>query len=97
MDAHRGQYYENEKKLILQGAVQVEHPRDAEILTTLTTDQLTLFTDTRFITTAQPVRIIDGNNTFAATGMNAWLNERRIELQSRVNGLYHPSQQESHE
>ena len=40
------QYYENEKKLILQGAVRVEHPRDAEILTTLTTDQLTLFTDT---------------------------------------------------
>ncbi len=90
VDANRGQYYQDEKKLILQGSVRVQHPRESASVASLSSDQLTLFTETRFITTDQPVRIVDSNNEIAATGMNAWLNEKRIELQSRVKGTYHP-------
>ncbi|PIE43204.1 MAG: LPS export ABC transporter periplasmic protein LptC [Gammaproteobacteria bacterium] len=89
--ANLGQYFQGEKKLFLKGSVTVVHPREPETTTSFATDELVLFTETRFITTDQPVKITDNNNNSTATGMSAWLKEKRIQLHSQVEGTFYPT------
>ncbi|PID43943.1 MAG: LPS export ABC transporter periplasmic protein LptC [Gammaproteobacteria bacterium] len=91
VNANRGQYFQDEKKLLLTGSVTVIHPREPETATSFATDELVLFTDSRFITTDQPVRITDNPNYSKAIGMSAWLKEKRIELHSHVEGTFYPT------
>ncbi len=64
--------------------------RDEQLTTpwTLKTESLTLFNKTRFITTKQPVTISDSVNIINGTGMNGWIDNKKIELTSRVRGNY---------
>lgn len=56
--------------------------------TILTTSRLTVFPEREYAETRQPVRIEAANGITTATGMQAYLNESRMLLQSNVRGQH---------
>ena len=58
---------------------------------TLSTSRLELDNDRRTVMTDQPVTIRDPAGTTRATGMKAWMDDRILELQSDVEGIYEPA------
>lgn len=58
---------------------------------TLSTSRLQLDNKQRTATTDQPVTIRDPAGVTRATGMKAWVDDRILELQSDVEGIYEPA------
>lgn len=56
--------------------------------TILTTSRLSVFPEREFAQTSQPVRIEAANGVTTATGMQAYLNDSRMLLQSNVRGQH---------
>gem|GEM_PF-2768236 len=55
---------------------------------TLESDEFELNNQTHFISTDQAVTMTKGKSSIQAVGLNAWIDERKIELLSEVQGRY---------
>lgn len=55
---------------------------------TLESDEFELNNQTHFISTDQAVTMTKGKSSIQAIGLNAWIDEKRIELLSEVRGRY---------
>ena len=87
VEAENGSLLQNENLLYLTGNVRILRNVDGRD-TTLTTPTLTLDNDRGLAYTDAPVEIRDVTGTTRATGMKAWIDERILELNSQVEGLY---------
>ena len=87
VEAENGSLLQNENLLYLTGKVRILR-RVGGRDTTLTTPTLTLDNDRGLAYTDAPVEIRDVTGTTRATGMKAWIDERILELNSQVEGLY---------
>lgn len=90
LTADTGRFHQATDRLDLSGHVRVVRPLGENQSATLTTDQLTLDNDHRTVFTDQPVLITEAHGTTAAVGMKAWIDDRILELNSRVKGHYEP-------
>ena len=87
VEADNGSLLQNQNLVYLTDNVRVQRTigeRDA----VLTTSSLTLDNDRGMVYTDAPVEIRDVTGITRATGMKAWIDERILELNSQVEGLY---------
>lgn len=90
LTADSGEYDMNDENLTFTQNVIITRNEELEKPWTLKTESLTLLNKTRFITTKQPVTISDSVSILEGTGMNAWVDDKKIELTSNVRGNYAP-------
>ena len=87
VEADNGSLLQNQNLVYLTDNVRVQRTigeRDA----VLTTSSLTLDNDRGMVYTDALVEIRDVTGITRATGMKAWIDERILELNSQVEGLY---------
>ncbi|PSF08094.1 LPS export ABC transporter periplasmic protein LptC [Marinobacter halophilus] len=87
IEADEGSLQHNEDLVVLTGNVVVLR-QTAESEATLTTSLLTLDNNLGIVHTDQPVTITEPFGVTRATGMKAWVDQRVLELNSRVEGQY---------
>lgn len=100
LNAKEGIFHPEEEKLFLKGEVviqrfapinnaQIPSNKTEQLETwTLKSDEFELNNKTHFISTDQAVTIIKGKSSIHAVGLNAWIDEKKIELVSEVQGHY---------
>lgn len=77
------------KLVELDGHVEMQHPgNDGGPPLVIQTDKISVDLNTNIATTADPVQITQGNSRMTAVGMQAYLNDNRLLLQSDVRGSY---------
>jgi len=87
IEADQGSLRQTKGLLYLTGDVVVtQRSEDSEV--TLTTEALTLNNRENTVYTDQPVTITEPFGVTQATGMKAWVDQRILELNSRVEGQY---------
>jgi lipopolysaccharide export system protein LptC len=87
IEADHGSLRQTKGLLHLSGSVVVtQRSEDSEV--TLTTEVLTLNNRENTVYTDQPVTITEPFGITRATGMKAWIDQRILELNSRVEGQY---------
>lgn len=77
--------------LTLTGNVRITTSDQQGREATLSTSRLLLDNEQRTVMTDQPVVIRDPAGTTRATGMKGWVDDRILELQSDVEGIYEPA------
>lgn len=87
IEADKGSLQQNQDLIVLTGNVVVLR-QTAESKATLTTSSLTLDNNQSTVYTDQPVTITEPFGVTRATGMKAWVDQRVLELNSRVEGQY---------
>ncbi|MFO8142128.1 MAG: LPS export ABC transporter periplasmic protein LptC [Marinobacter sp.] len=87
IEADKGSLQQNEDLVVLTGNVVVLR-QTADSEATLTTSSLTLDNTQGSVYTDQPVTITEPFGVTRATGMKAWVDQRVLELNSRVEGQY---------
>ena len=90
LTADNGEYDMNDENLTFTQNVKIIREEGLEKPWTLKTESLTFLNKTRFITTNQPVTISDSISILEGVGMNAWVDEKKLELTSNVRGNYAP-------
>ena len=79
------------KRVELEGHVQMRHPASGggpPLL--IQTDKMNVNFNTNIATTADTVEITQGNSRVTSLGLQAYLNDNRLLLQSQVRGSYVP-------
>ena len=86
--ANSGEYDLDQETIELEENVVII--RDEHLATPwkLTTESLTILNKSRYVTTKQAVTISDSVSIMKGIGMNAWLDDKKIELTSNVRGNY---------
>ncbi len=82
--------FDNNDKLTLKGNVIITQIDENGEPSLLKTSVLHLEPSRRYAQTDKPVIITDPEGTTKATGMKVFLNDKRIELLSKVNSQYTP-------
>lgn len=77
------------QRIVLSGNVRAESD-DQAVMTSMSTSELEISPEEYVARTDKHVTIQVGNRSLSATGMLAFLNEDRIELQSNVSGKFLP-------
>ncbi len=90
LTAAAGEFFEDRNVLRLEQDVVVRRTLASGREGTLTTDRLTLDNTDRIAFTDAPVVLTDQVSVTRAVGMKAWIDERIVELQSQVEGVYEP-------
>ncbi|MBB5322128.1 LPS export ABC transporter periplasmic protein LptC [Marinobacter oulmenensis] len=90
ISADTGSLQQAEGILDLKGDVEVERSANGGT-TTLNTQALTLDNNTDTVFTDQPVTITEPFGVTRAVGMKGWIDQRILELNSRVEGQYETS------
>jgi len=88
LSSNRGHYNPKSEKLILNGDVIIFQSSPPEDAWSAKGEEFTLDNKRRFISTDQAVTIKKGMHFLNATGLNAWLDEKKIDLLSKVRGQY---------
>ena len=78
----------NEDHLELFDNVVVRRPMSDGKLLVVTTAALEVFPDSKEVNTESPVTLEAGGSHLESTGMRAFLNEEKIELQTAVRGFH---------
>ncbi|GAA3570343.1 LPS export ABC transporter periplasmic protein LptC [Marinobacter xestospongiae] len=91
LTARRGDFHQATGQLSLNGNVVVTRPLQDGQAATLSTEHLTLDNRSRTVHTNAPVTLTDAFGTTRATGMTAWIDDRVLELTSKVEGHYEPA------
>ncbi|MDX5298610.1 MAG: LPS export ABC transporter periplasmic protein LptC [Gammaproteobacteria bacterium] len=89
VSAQRGTYSLVDQSMQLIDDVVVAST-DPERALTLNTARLTLDNSARIVHTDAPVRLASDAGIVEAIGLKAWLDDRVIELNSRIEGTYAP-------
>ena len=87
VEADNGSLLQTQNLVYLTDNVRVQRT-SGERAAVLTTSSLTLDNDRGMVYTDAPVEIRDVTGITRATGMKAWIDERILELNSQVEGLY---------
>ena len=82
---HGGQQITFEKHVVIHQD-QNEH----KVPSTFKTESLTYYPKEKFATTLEKVTFIQPGQVVEATGMNAYLAEKRVQLLSKTRGIYEP-------
>ncbi|MBL3554976.1 MULTISPECIES: LPS export ABC transporter periplasmic protein LptC [Marinobacter] len=90
VEANEGRLLEADDLVHLTGNVKVTREAEDAPPLTLTTAVLTLNNRDRTVYTDEPVKLTDAAGVTTATGMKAWIDDRILELDSQVEGLYEP-------
>lgn len=90
LTAEIGEYDLASENLTLNKNVIITKNEAVGLPWTLKTESLTVLNKTRFITTQQPVTISDNISVLESIGMNAWIDDKKVELTSNVRGNYAP-------
>lgn len=90
LTAASGEFLQDRNVIQLEEDVVVRRTLASGREATLVTDRLTLDNDERIVHTDAPVVLTDQLSTTRAVGMKAWIDERILELQSQVEGIYDP-------
>ncbi len=92
-----GTHYENDKRMVLKNDVVISpiantttSSNNSSDFTTISTSQLTLFTDTNIAQTDKPVEVINSHSQINAVGMIINIDLKRVEFLSQVNAKYEP-------
>lgn len=92
-----GTHFENDKLMVLKDNVVISPlpstPTDASNssdFATITTNELTLFTETNIARTDKPVEVINLYSRVNAVGMIINIDLKRVEFLSQVNAKYEP-------
>lgn len=88
LTADNGKYKMTEENLELINNVTMIRDEQLKAPWTLKTESLTVLNKSRFITTKQPVTISDNVSILEGEGMNAWVDDKKIEITSNVRGNY---------
>lgn len=72
---------------------QKSHQANPQV--TLTTEEITYFPKSKLASTLKPVTIQQAENQIQAIGMNAYLDDHKVELLSHVRGHYEPQKTDS--
>ncbi|MNV92362.1 Lipopolysaccharide export system protein LptC [compost metagenome] len=88
MQSARGEVAPGGTEVELLDAVRVARTDARGRPTILTTSRLTVFPEREYAQTSQPVRIEAANGVTTATGMQAYLKDGRMLLQSNVRGQH---------
>jgi lipopolysaccharide export system protein LptC len=91
VDADKGRLQQNDDLLYLNDNVRIVRDVDNR-KATLTTTSLTLDNNAGTVYTDAPVEITDQTGVTRATGMKAWIDQRILELNSKVEGRYETGQ-----
>jgi lipopolysaccharide export system protein LptC len=87
IEANEGSLQQNNENLELTGNVRLTRQSEGR-KAVLETEALTLDNSQGTVYTDQPVTITEPFGVTRSTGMKAWINERILELNSRVEGQY---------
>ncbi len=90
VQATEGHFFEADQLVHLTGDVKVTREAENGRPLTLTTTELTVNNADRTVYTDEPVELTDTVGQTRATGMKAWIDDRILELNSQVEGLYEP-------
>ena len=88
LKALTGRYHPKAEKLTLNNGVRIEQVSPPDKAWSLTGEKFTLDSKTRFISTSHAVTIKKGSHTMSAIGLQAWLDNKKINLLSKVRGQY---------
>lgn len=88
ISSDEGFMLDDETKIELAGNVRVIDNSTSEVPWVLTTSILTFLPPENYAETDAPVLVVQGQNRTDAIGMQAWFNERRVDLLSEVRGYY---------
>ena len=91
LTADSGTFLEANNLIELTGNVVVTRPLEGDQTATLETDTLTVDNANRTVSTDAPVLMTDHRSVTRAVGMSAQIDERILELKSRVEGRYEPA------
>lgn len=80
------------KSIIFMDQVVVhQNPGDKNKESTLKTEEITYYPDQKKATSSLLVTFEQPGNTIQSTGMNAYLDEKRVELLHKAKGIYAPA------
>lgn len=89
--ANQGFLTETNKTVILKGDVVIQRKIEGEKTPiVISTDSLRIKSDSGTLDTRDPIRLDDNGNRIQATGMQANVKNRNIQLLSEVRGIYEP-------
>lgn len=90
VQATEGHFFEADQLVHLTGDVKVTREAENGRPLTLITTELTVNNADRTVYTDEPVELTDTVGQTRAIGMKAWIDDRILELNSQVEGLYEP-------
>lgn len=88
LSANNGEIQPDSDTLMLSGNVIIEQIVPSDKTWSIESDQISIDRKQAFISSNQAVTIRKDQSVIQATGLNGWLNEKRIELLSNVRGQY---------
>jgi lipopolysaccharide export system protein LptC len=78
-----------DKLVELDGHVEIQHPSDnGGPPLIIQTDKMSVNLNTNIATTADPVEILQGDNRMTGVGMQVYLDENRLQLETDARGYY---------
>jgi lipopolysaccharide export system protein LptC len=92
LTAATGKLSPKTEELSLNGSVLIKQVFPADKVWSMRGEEFLIDNKQRFISSDQAVTIQKGESTMQAIGLNAYLDEKRIELLSKVRGQYALSQ-----
>ena len=90
LQSRHGRILQSEERIELWGDVTVIRSPEIDSLLLMRTDSLDIDASTHIATTDAPVRITMSGQIVDSVGMQAFLNEDKLKLQSRVHGTFKP-------
>jgi lipopolysaccharide export system protein LptC len=90
-EAERGRAWAAGDEILLQGEVHLWRPgSEVNVETRLETSEVHLHTQQRYAQTEAHAVLRQPAGRIEGIGAHAWLDEQRVELQSKVRGFYEP-------
>jgi len=91
LQAEQGWVSADQQSVRLEGEVTMVRTADSgQTPMTITTRDVLVRPDERYVETAAPTRAVTPQGEFRAVGVRAWLDEERLELLSEVRGTHEP-------
>jgi LPS export ABC transporter protein LptC len=88
LSAQNGDYHPTQETLLLTGGVKAQQFTNNQLIWTLESEQLLLNNKTARIDTDKPVYISQGKHSLTAEGIEASMNDKKLNLLSKVRGKY---------
>lgn len=95
MTAHSGRYNTAKEFMELKDDVKVDRYASTTIDLTMTTQALSIDKNQKYLTSDEEVNFVTPESQLKGTGMQAWINEKKVLLNSRVEGVYFPQKSQT--
>lgn len=88
LDATAGDYHPTNESLLLKGNVKAQQIIGEKLIWTIETEELLLNYKNGHMTTDKKVTITQGKHSLTAEGIDASMNDKKLNLLSKVRGKY---------